>query len=203
MAGRKQFDPDVALDAAIRVFWEQSYAAASMNDLTAATGLSRGSLYATFGDKQDLFLACLHRYVTTVGAPSRTAMDDAADDVRAGVLAGFAAVLDRMADPAQPAGCLLAQTAAESASLAEPVRAAVRGILDEQVQQMQRRLTPHVPLGRDVDVRSLAVHLVTTAQALAVMHRAGTPVGDLRAATTHAVRALDVLALDGTPRGSR
>lgn len=195
MAGRKQFDPDAALDAAIRVFWEQSYAAASINDLTAATGLSRGSIYATFGDKQDLFLACLHRYVTTVGAASRTAMANPSDDVRAGVLAGFDAILDRMADPAQPAGCLLAQTAAESGSLGGPVRAAVRGILEEQVQRMQDLLTPHVPQGADVDVRSLAVYVVTTAQALAVMHRAGTPIEDLRATATHAMKALDVLTL--------
>jgi len=195
MAGRKQFDPESALDAATRVFWEKSYAAASINDLTAATGLSRGSIYATFGDKQDLFLACLHRYVTTVGAASRTAMADPTDDVRAGVLAGFDAILDRMADPAQPAGCLLAQTVAESGSLNGPVRAAVRNILDEQVQQLQQLLTPHVPQGADVDVRSLAVYLVTTAQALAVMHRAGTPIDDLRATATHAMKALDVLTL--------
>lgn len=194
MVGRKQFDPDVALDAAIRVFWERSYSAASINDLVAATGLSRGSMYATFGDKQDLFLAGLHRYVRQIGEASWAAMSTPSDDVRIRVTAVFDAILDRMADPTQPAGCLLAQTAAESGALEEPVRAAVQRILDDQVEQLVRVMVPHVRNGADVDVRSLAGFIVTTAQALAVMHRAGTPVADLRVTAAHAMRALDVLA---------
>lgn len=193
MAGRKQFEPEVALDAAVLVFWEQSYAAASIADLLAATGLSRASMYATFGDKQQLFLACLDRYVAQVGEASRIAMSRPAADVRATVMAGFEAVLDRMADPSRPAGCLLAQTAAESGSLDEPVRAAVRRLLDDQTAQMQRTLAPHAPPGSEADVRSLAVHLVATAQALAVLHRAGSPIEDLRTTAAHAARALDVL----------
>ncbi|MPQ96945.1 TetR family transcriptional regulator [Modestobacter sp. I12A-02628] len=192
MVGRKQFDPDVALDAATRLFWERSYSAASITDLVAATGLSRGSLYATFGDKQALFLACLQRYVERVGEASRTAVAVPSDDVRVQVMAGFDAVLDRMADPTRPAGCLLAQTAAESSALDPRVQAAVQRILDDEVEQMSRVLQPHAHRA-DVDVRSLARFLVGTAQALAVLHRAGTPVGELRETAAHALRALDVL----------
>jgi len=193
MVGRKQFEPDVALDAAVRVFWEQSYSAASINDLVSATGLSRGSMYATFGDKQELFLAALHRYVDKVGEAGRSARSAPSDDVRDQVKAGFEAILDRMADPSQPAGCLLAQTAAESGSLDTAVRSAVQRILDDQVEQTYQLLAPHAR-GRDVDVRSLASYLVTTSQALAVMHRAGTPVDELRETAAYALRALDVLA---------
>lgn len=44
------------------VFWARGYRAASLDDLTDATGVKRGSLYAAFGDKQGLFLAALDRY---------------------------------------------------------------------------------------------------------------------------------------------
>ena len=61
MARPKEFDEAAALDAAIHVFREQGYAAASLSELTARMGIGRPSLYATFGDKRHLFLAALAR----------------------------------------------------------------------------------------------------------------------------------------------
>jgi len=201
MVGRKAFEPEAALDAAIRAFWQRGYSATSVNDLVAATGLSRGSIYATFGDKNDLFLACLSRYVELVGAPAREALRQPTGGVRERVLASFDVILERMADPGTPDGCLLAQTAAESGALEAGVQAAVQGLLDDQKAHMRASLTA----GGDADpeqVESLATYLVTVAQAVAVMHRAGTPVHDLRRTVEHAVRVLDPITTvdrDGAP----
>lgn len=193
MTGRKQFDPDQALDRALTIFWRTGYTGTSINDLLTATGLSRASLYATFGDKEQLFLACLHRYVHTVGDASQAALNQPGSDIRAQVQAGFDAVLDRMADPTLPAGCLLAQTAAEAGALAPSIRAAIAGLLEQQKAQMRRLLSAHqsvvgIP---DPKLSSLASYLVTVAQALAVMHRAGSSVDDLRESVRHAMCALD------------
>ena len=57
----RSFDPDAVLAKARAVFWNQGYAATSLDDLAAATGLNRPSLYAAFGDKRALYLACLGR----------------------------------------------------------------------------------------------------------------------------------------------
>jgi TetR/AcrR family transcriptional repressor of nem operon len=62
MARPKEFDPDAAAQEAMEAFWERGYAATSVNDLLAEMGLNRGSLYGTFGDKKQLFLAALDRY---------------------------------------------------------------------------------------------------------------------------------------------
>ncbi|GAA2878134.1 TetR family transcriptional regulator [Actinoplanes cyaneus] len=63
MSRVKEFEPDQALDAAMRLFWQRGYEATSMADLVAATGVARASLYATFGSKHDLYLRALDRYV--------------------------------------------------------------------------------------------------------------------------------------------
>ena len=57
----RSFDPDAVLDKARAVFWNLGYAATSLDDLAAATGLNRPSLYAAFGDKHALYLAALDR----------------------------------------------------------------------------------------------------------------------------------------------
>src|ERR1700758_3939947 len=62
MARPRTFDPDEALDAARDVFWQNGFQTPSLADTTAATGLSKPSLYAAFGDKTGLFLKVLDRY---------------------------------------------------------------------------------------------------------------------------------------------
>lgn len=62
MPRTKSFDPDQALDRAMRAFWARGYEATSVEDLVAATGINRASLYGTFGDKHALFLKALERY---------------------------------------------------------------------------------------------------------------------------------------------
>ena len=62
MARPKAFDRDVALQGAISLFREKGYAGASTDDLLAAMGIGRQSMYDTFGDKRGLFLAALERY---------------------------------------------------------------------------------------------------------------------------------------------
>ena len=57
----RSFDPDAVLDKARAVFWNLGYAGTSLDDLAAATGLNRPSLYAAFGDKHALYLAALGR----------------------------------------------------------------------------------------------------------------------------------------------
>jgi TetR/AcrR family transcriptional repressor of nem operon len=63
MAGKKAFLPEQALDTAMGLFWKQGYEGSSVEDLVQCTGLGRGSLYDTFGDKHALYLAALKRYI--------------------------------------------------------------------------------------------------------------------------------------------
>lgn len=62
MPWEKSFDVAKTLDKAMQAFWAHGYEATSMQDLVDCTGLNRGSLYATYGDKRTLFLAALRMY---------------------------------------------------------------------------------------------------------------------------------------------
>jgi len=58
----KEFDPDEVLGRVVRQFWSAGYEGTSVQDLVDVTGLSRSSLYETFGCKHELYLAALDRY---------------------------------------------------------------------------------------------------------------------------------------------
>ena len=62
MPWEKQFDVHQTLESAMQTFWDRGYEATSMQDLVDSTGINRASLYATYGDKHQLFLAALQRY---------------------------------------------------------------------------------------------------------------------------------------------
>jgi len=62
MARPRSFDPDDVLDVAREVFWRKGFQATSLDEITAASGIGKPSLYAAFGDKDALFLRVLDRY---------------------------------------------------------------------------------------------------------------------------------------------
>ena len=74
MARPKAFDPTQALDAALATFWQRGYEKTSLDDLIAATGVGRQSLYDTFGDKRALYLRALDRYRETTQSGLRAAL---------------------------------------------------------------------------------------------------------------------------------
>jgi AcrR family transcriptional regulator len=59
----RSFNPEIALEKALKVFWRRGYAGASLSELTAAMGITRPSLYAAFGNKEELFHKALDLYM--------------------------------------------------------------------------------------------------------------------------------------------
>ncbi|MET9481602.1 TetR/AcrR family transcriptional regulator [Streptomyces sp. NPDC006638] len=198
MAGRKQFDVDIALDRAMRVFWQQGYADASVDRLGVATGLGRGSLYGTFGGKDALFRQCLDRYSSIYGARYERALAAHPDEPVRAVEAFLGVVLDRIADPDVPDGCLVAQSTAQSATLTASSRERVRTLLGQQRARVRGALSAS---GADAEViEDLSVFVVAVVQSLAVLSRAGTPDAELRSVVRIAVTTVaDTLARAESP----
>jgi TetR/AcrR family transcriptional regulator, transcriptional repressor for nem operon len=110
----RSFDVEAAVERAMGVFWSRGYHATALPDLLRATKLSRGSLYAAFGDKHSLFLRALDRYI----ADALTRMDTEFDPRREplnGLRAYLAGYVDRTSGANGRRGCLLVAAAMELA----------------------------------------------------------------------------------------
>jgi len=107
MPGKKQFDPERAVDQAVRLFWARGYSNASLRDLLKVMKIGEGSFYNSFKSKKHLYLLCLKRYHATVTA-RRFAAFDAAPSAKQAVRRYFAAILDDLDDPRIPNVCLMA-----------------------------------------------------------------------------------------------
>jgi len=188
VAGKKQFDMDTALDAAMIQFWRAGYADTSLDDLSQATGLNRSSIYSSFGDKDTLFMRCLNRYATRYGDKYDAALSCAASEPLAAVRAFFDVTLDRIADPELPDGCLVAQSAMTIPVLSPAVAAHAKEALGFQRQRLRAALKA----GRlaDQDAEAFAVHMAAVNQSLAVMSRAGASPAQLLAIVNVTVDAL-------------
>jgi AcrR family transcriptional regulator len=192
MAGRKQFDVEAALDKAMRQFWEQGFAETSIDALGRTMGLGRGSLYGTFGDKDALFRRCLQRYAAFYEHRYDLALAAHADDPVAAVEAFFGVLLDRIADPDVPDGCLVIQSAAQDSALSPQAREAVRFAVRAQRRRVRHALEPAAASTAASVLDDLALLVVGVHQAIVVLSRSGTSIEELRALARtagHAVAA--------------
>ncbi len=118
------FDREQTLDRVVEVFRERGFEGASLQDLLAATGLSKSSLYQQYGNKQALFEQCLDSYAHRVEAEMRAALNRA-PDTRAFVALVLGQIIN---EPRPPKGCLVFNTAIEFGQLDERVAGKVRQV---------------------------------------------------------------------------
>lgn len=172
----RAYDPDVALAKATETFWAQGFAGASLDDLSAATGMNRPSLYGAFGDKQTLFKAALDAYMDR----SRAAMTEA---FRGG--GSLREVLTRiyntalgfyMSDDMGGRGCFLASAGLGQALVDSDVRQIVAdGLheLDRGIEGLLQRRQARGELPSSVDPVALGRVTSMMMNALSVRARAG------------------------------
>lgn len=191
----RAYDADQALTQARDAFWDGGYAGTSLDDLVAATGMNRPSLYGAFGDKHRLYLSTLERY----RALGRAAMTEelSADRPLAEVLqALFARAITLYSGGANGArGCYLIGTAATEAVHDSEVRAVLAAGLHELDKILEMRLRQAQSRGelpRDSDPAALARVLCAVMNSLALRARAGDSPGVLTATAAAAVSLLPI-----------
>ena len=193
MARPQEFDKTRVLQNAMYVFWSKGYAAASLTDILTATGLSKSSLYATFGDKRELFLAAFDAYrkgrmrylqqILNNGQPARLSIETF---FRQGVA--------HAEDEIRVQGCMTANEAVELA----PHDAEIQGLVAEDFQAIEDAFAQVIARGQAdgsissrQEPRILAHFLLVNLQGLQVMARAQSDRARLDEAVTVMLAVLD------------
>lgn len=193
MARTKEFDPDAALQAALDLFWERGYEATSMADLVEHLGVARASIYATFGNKRDLYLKALDRYGDLVDPDLLRELSQPGP-----ALPAVRAVIERFAreagDDSGRRGCFIVNTAVEVAphdpQAARRV-AASWDHLETAITSALIRAQAQGELAPGKEPRALARLLLVLMQGIRVVGKVQAGPGRLRDAVTQALALLD------------
>src|SRR6187431_1001282 len=189
----RAYQPEIALGKALDLFRKDGFAATSLDDLSAATGMNRPSLYGAFGDKRELFIKSYQRY----RADARAAMIDIFREelpIRKRLERIFAVALDiYLSGESGPRGCFTVMTAASEAVSDPDIRALVlEGLteLDKAFAACFRRAKEKGELPASADPAVLAQLASATIHTIAIRARAQMPRKELEAIVKG---ALDVM----------
>lgn len=175
MARSKTFDPDEVLEAALQLFWTKGYEKTSVQDLVDTMGINRGSLYDTFGDKRQLYLSVVDRYVAWYSISGmRAAMAGNGKSPKQQLTLLFDRLVEEGQGLNRKRGCLLTNTITELGHR-DPL------ITEQVVDAMTRvedTLTDLVRKGQELgefssheDARSLARYLINAVNGMRVLMR--------------------------------
>lgn len=176
MARPKEFEPSVALERAMEVFWRKGYEATSIQDLVEGMGISRASLYGTFGDKHSLFVSALDRYADSVGGElvRLLAAEGSPRDVLSNALRQVAAW--HAGERRVPPGCFMTNAAMELCQRCPDTAARVQASVERLTDAFEAVLARGQALGevtRAHAAADLARYLCGVVQGAVVMGKAG------------------------------
>lgn len=186
----RAYQPDIALGKALDLFRRDGFAATSLDELSAATGMNRPSLYGAFGDKRELYIKSYQRY----RADARAAMIDIFRDegpLRERLQRIYAVALDiYLSGEAGPRGCFTVMTAASEAVSDPEIRAMVlEGFveLDKAFAVCFRLAKERGELPNSADATVLAHLASATVHTIAIRARAQVPRKELEAIVNGAI----------------
>jgi TetR/AcrR family transcriptional repressor of nem operon len=205
MARPREFDTDTALDRAMELFWSRGYEATSLDDLCEVTGLSRSSLYATFGSKRDLLLRSVDRYVEqrTPNIAAILAQPLPIRDVFAALARRF---IDQIVAGPGRRGCFLGNCAAELPRSDRAALARVRQGLKSTEATFRAALARAAARGElpsGVDVDALARFLTAGFQGLRLVGKVNPDRAVLEDIATTMLRCLESQAATDNRQGAR
>ncbi len=159
----------------MQVFWRQGFAATSLDDLAAAMGMNRPSIYNAFGDKEGIYRQALARFCAQMDAGLAATLGQT-ERVQDGLVAFFDQAIEVYCGGDQALGCLMICTAPAEAITREDVGNDLRGL----VERLDRALTGYLKTAQDraelstgVEPKLAAKLLQATLQSLALRARAG------------------------------
>jgi AcrR family transcriptional regulator len=185
----REFDTDQALEKALHVFWRRGYEGTSLTDLTEAMGISRPSLYAAFGNKEELFRRAMDRYSKGPAAYTHEALKE--PTARLVVERLLRSTADSLTDPCNPPGCLGVQGALSCGEAAQSVKeelCARRAASEAALKERFERAKAEGDLAGDTNPGDLARFISTVTQGMSVQASGGASRSDLHKVVDMALR---------------
>lgn len=171
----REFDVDEALNKALMAFWRRGFEGTSLTDLTEAMGISRPSLYAAFGNKEELYRRALDRYAETgPWSIQRSAL--AEPTARAVVEALLRKAATSLTDPNHPAGCMAVNGALSCGEASDAIRQELcerHSAGEKELQARFEQATSDGDLRADANPAALARYVSTLLQGMAVQAAGG------------------------------
>ena len=186
-----EFAREAALGAALETFWRRGFSGASLDELTAAMGIHKPSLYAAFGNKERLYEAAVDHYVANIGASYLAPL--AKPTLRAALDGFFDATIAGVCGKHGPRGCVVACTLPAEAGLANAAQAKLAAVLEQLDAAFVARIAAAQRAGelsKRRDARALGQLVGSGMLALSIRARAGAGPRELRRIADEIVAAV-------------
>jgi len=170
-----EFDPDVALDAAMNLFWRKGYESSSLHDLLVTMKLSKSSFYQTFNSKHDLFKDCFYHYHKMVIDNLESQLKQATSG-KAFIENLFHTIAAETVGKNARRGCLLVNTAIEFAQTDPEIAKLVSDGIDDLTDIFETAIKQgqqQHDITTTKDARTMAIYLVSSISGLRTMVKAG------------------------------
>jgi AcrR family transcriptional regulator len=197
----RAFDTDTALEIALKQFWQYGYEGTSIAQLAEAMNINAPSLYAAFGNKEELFLKVIQRYSEQNGCLYHDALvKPTALEVAKAILEGEVELITRTDCPS---GCLMIQGALTTSPSAEKIRqlmSDMRAMAESWMRERFERAQAEGDLPPDADPAALACYIMTLNCGLAAQAKSGVGKDILLRVVEVALRNWPHVDLSLTPR---
>jgi len=195
--GRKlEFDKQQALEQAMYTFWKKGYSAASLTDLTASMGINKPSLYATFGNKEQLFISATDYYLEYHAKPHIQWLHAAGHSLKDRLIKYLLSICSVQFAPQTPQGCYISCCASEGAGGTIPKDAldSITKASEFSENYLEQFFKDEIKQGnlRDISAKTAALFIITLLHGTASMARTGKFLKDIKSVILFAINSLDL-----------
>ena len=174
---RKEFNEEIALKAAMETFWQKGFVGASLSDLTSAMGITKPSMYSSFGNKESLFILARDYYLDNI-ANHILAHLNSDKPIREKLKGFLTDTILKQCDSETPKGCFVSvcNNEAESGELPEKIEQLVRKDRDLSENTLLETLQQEKALGNlpeHIDPQNYACLLMTFLNGCSAQSRSG------------------------------
>jgi len=199
MAGGRQlqFDKQYALEQAMLIFWEKGFVGTSLSELTIKMGINKPSLYATFGNKEELYVSATQHYIEQHATPHIKLLHTENQSFKTRLKDYLSSIATMLCDEANPGGCYVAVALNELAGESLPPKAS-QTILDAS-QFAENYLREFViveknkgDLKTELEAEELSLMLFTFLHGIAAIARNGKSLQQIQSAIDIFVKTLKI-----------